>query len=144
MIPFVRAQRVLRAAEKRKHLVCVWKVRENTEAELCGMSAAVKAWIDWRRWSCSHPHSDASSSAHHTSVPCQNMGHFFHGSSLALPSHVLRYGLRTINGSTGGDREDAVATVAALTSSAAETATCMVGEYGTRLWKGAVGLRRGM
>lgn len=30
------------------------------------------------------------------------MGHLFHGVSLASPSHVLKYGLRTAKGRTGG------------------------------------------
>jgi hypothetical protein len=47
-----------------------------------------------------------------TSEPVQNMGHFFHGSSLAFPSHVLRYGLRTMSGRTGGVRDEASATPA--------------------------------
>ena len=38
----------------------------------------------------------------HTSSPVQNMGHLFHGVSLASPSHVLRYGFLTVKGSTGG------------------------------------------
>ena len=46
------------------------------------------------------------------------MGHFVHGSSRALPSHVLRYGFLTINGRTGGVSVDAEATLA---SSAADT-----------------------
>jgi hypothetical protein len=33
------------------------------------------------------------------------MGHFDQGSSRAFCSHVLRYGLRTIRGRTGGARE---------------------------------------
>jgi hypothetical protein len=37
-----------------------------------------------------------------TSSPVQNIGHLFHGVSLASPSHVLKYGLRTTKGSTGG------------------------------------------
>jgi hypothetical protein len=32
------------------------------------------------------------------------MGHLFHGTSRALASQVLKYGVRTINGSTGGVR----------------------------------------
>ena len=39
----------------------------------------------------------------HTDAPVQNIGHLFHGASLASSSHVLRYGLRTIRGSTGGE-----------------------------------------
>lgn len=38
------------------------------------------------------------------SWPVQNMGHLLHGKSRALASQVLRYGFRTINGSTGGVR----------------------------------------
>jgi hypothetical protein len=41
------------------------------------------------------------------SCPVQNIGHFSHGKSRALPSHVDRYGLRTMRGSTGGVRRDA-------------------------------------
>jgi hypothetical protein len=37
-----------------------------------------------------------------TSAPVQNMGHLLHGSSRAFWSHVLRYGLRTMRGRTGG------------------------------------------
>ena len=37
-----------------------------------------------------------------TSSPVQNMGHLFHGVSLASPSHVLRYGFLTVRGKTGG------------------------------------------
>jgi hypothetical protein len=38
------------------------------------------------------------------SWPVQNMGHLLHGTSRALASQVLKYGVRTINGSTGGVR----------------------------------------
>jgi hypothetical protein len=38
------------------------------------------------------------------------MGHFFHGTSRALPSQVLKYGFRTIRGSTGGVRVEQLAT----------------------------------
>ena len=48
----------------------------------------------------------------HTSAPVQNMGHLLHGSSRAFCSHVLKYGLRTINGSTGGWRVEASMTPA--------------------------------
>lgn len=44
-----------------------------------------------------------------TSCPVQNMGQCCHGTSRALGSHVLRYGFRTMSGSTGGVRVDAVA-----------------------------------
>lgn len=37
------------------------------------------------------------------------MGHFDHGLSLAFPNQVLRYGFRTINGSTGGVSREASA-----------------------------------
>ena len=37
------------------------------------------------------------------------MGHLVHGLSLALPSHVDRYGFLTTNGSTGGLRVEAAA-----------------------------------
>ena len=37
-----------------------------------------------------------------TSSPVQNMGHLSHGDSLALPNQVLRYGVRTVRGNTGG------------------------------------------
>jgi hypothetical protein len=40
-----------------------------------------------------------------TSAPVQNIGHLVQGSSRALCNHVLRYGLRTIRGRTGGVRE---------------------------------------
>ena len=42
-----------------------------------------------------------------TSSPVQNIGHLFHGVSLASPSHALKYGFRTANGSTGGVRFEA-------------------------------------
>ena len=61
------------------------------------------------------------------SWPVQNMGHFSQGLSLAFPSHVLKYGLRTINGSTGGvKREDSTneGTAAARTANA-ETSRMM-------------------
>lgn len=37
-----------------------------------------------------------------TCSPVQNMGHLFHGDSLASPSQVLRYGFLTTKGTTGG------------------------------------------
>jgi hypothetical protein len=40
------------------------------------------------------------------------MGHLLQGSSLAFCSHVLRYGFRTMRGSTGGWRVEAAATLA--------------------------------
>jgi hypothetical protein len=40
------------------------------------------------------------------------MGHLLHGSPRAFCSHVLRYGLRTIRGRTGGFNVDAPATLA--------------------------------
>lgn len=55
----------------------------------------------------------------HTSSPVQNIGHLFHGEILASPSHVLRYGLRTIKGKTGGVKVDA----SAIELSSAEPAT---------------------
>lgn len=45
------------------------------------------------------------------------MGQSFQGSFLAFCSHVLRYGFLTINGRTGGWREEAC-TVAASTTAA--------------------------
>ena len=42
-----------------------------------------------------------------TSWPVQNMGHLFQGACLASLSHVLRYGFRTIKGSTGGVSNEA-------------------------------------
>lgn len=48
----------------------------------------------------------------HTSAPVQNMGHLLQGSSRAFCNHVLKYGLRTINGSTGGWRVEASMTLA--------------------------------
>lgn len=56
--------------------------------------------------------SGATARVDRTSPPVQNMGHLLHGSSLAFCSHVLRYGFRTINGRTGGVREEAPATLA--------------------------------
>lgn len=41
-------------------------------------------------------------------MPFQNIGHCFHGSSLALASQVEKYGLRTVRGSTGGVRVEHV------------------------------------
>ena len=38
----------------------------------------------------------------HTSSPVQNIGHLFHGVTLASPSHVLKYGFLTVKGNTGG------------------------------------------
>ena len=54
-----------------------------------------------------------------TSCPVQNMGHLLHGGSRASPSHVLKYGLRTISGRTGGVSVDASTAFA----SSAEAAT---------------------
>jgi hypothetical protein len=48
---------------------------------------------------------------HRTSEPVQNIGHLLHGSSRAFCNHVLRYGLLTIKGRTGGWRVDALATL---------------------------------
>ena len=48
-----------------------------------------------------------------TCAPVQNMGQSSHGGLRAFPSHVLRYGLRTIRGRTGGFSVDASTTVAA-------------------------------
>ena len=42
-----------------------------------------------------------------TCSPVQNMGHLFHGVSLASPSQVLRYGFLTTKGTTGGVRFEA-------------------------------------
>jgi len=44
--------------------------------------------------------------------PVQKMGHFSHGSSRAPVSQVLRYGLRTSKGRTGGVSVEALATAA--------------------------------
>lgn len=41
--------------------------------------------------------------------PFQNMGQLSHGTPRALPSHVLKYGLRTINGRTEGFNDEALA-----------------------------------
>jgi hypothetical protein len=49
----------------------------------------------------------------YTSCPVQNIGHFSHGTSLALPSQVLKYGLRTMSGNTGGVRVEAWPTAVA-------------------------------
>ena len=43
----------------------------------------------------------------HTSSPVQNMGHLCHGVSLASPNHALKYGVRTVKGTTGGVSFDA-------------------------------------
>ena len=51
------------------------------------------------------------------------MGHLLHGTSLALPSHVERYGFRTISGSTGGVSMDASVKLSRLAATAR-----MVGE----------------
>ena len=61
----------------------------------------------------------------HTSVPYQNMGHFVHGSSRALPSHVDRYGFLTIRGRTGGVRTDADAGATLASSAAVIELRCM-------------------
>lgn len=42
------------------------------------------------------------------------MGHRSHGGPRALPSHVLRYGFRTINGTTGGVNVEASVITAAV------------------------------
>lgn len=51
-------------------------------------------------------------SARLTESPVQKMGHCSHGASRER-TQVLRYGLRTINGRTGGVRVEALATAAA-------------------------------
>ena len=53
-----------------------------------------------------------------TSSPVQNMGHFLHGSLLASPSHVLRYGFRTMSGSTGGVSVDECSFASAMAQKA--------------------------
>lgn len=62
-----------------------------------------------------------------TSWPVQNIGHLFHGFSLASLSHKLRYGLRTIRGSTGGVSLDALASklIKARAQAAAVSSWCM-------------------
>ena len=64
-----------------------------------------------------------------TASPVQNIGHLFQGASLASSSHVLRYGLRTINGNTGGVsfEADAEKLQSAEPTAAAAKKQCMVG-----------------
>lgn len=66
-------------------------------------------------------------------MPYQNIGQFFQGSSLAFPSHVLRYGFLTISGRTGGVSVDAVATLAS--SAAGMVPRCIVSRSSTTLAK---------
>jgi hypothetical protein len=47
------------------------------------------------------------------------MGHLFHGTSRALASQVLKYGVRTINGSTGGVRVEQLELAHSSTTAAA-------------------------
>ena len=61
-----------------------------------------------------------------TSSPVQNIGHFPHGFSLASPSQVLRYGLRTMSGSTGGVKVEAYKPASATVHSAASKANCRI------------------
>lgn len=63
----------------------------------------------------------------HTSWPVQNIGHLSHGFSLALVSQRLRYGLRTISGSTGGVSLDALVPklIKARTETVAARSRCM-------------------
>lgn len=75
----------------------------------------------------------------HTSWPVQNIGHLFHGSSLASLSHKLRYGLRTIRGSTGGFSLDALASklIKARAEAAAARSRCMT-VLDCRLWSSRI------
>jgi hypothetical protein len=50
------------------------------------------------------------------------MGHFLHGTSLAFPNQVLRYGFLTISGRTGGVRVEASTTLARSAEEATTTA----------------------
>lgn len=58
-----------------------------------------------------------------TRSPVQNIGHSYHGGSLASPSQVLKYGLRTINGRTGGVSLEAWADKTSADPAAAAAAT---------------------
>lgn len=57
-----------------------------------------------------------------TSWPVQKIGHFVHGASLAFPSQVLRYGLLTTSGRTGGLNVDASTTAESTPAMAAAAA----------------------
>jgi hypothetical protein len=49
----------------------------------------------------------SEASGGHTSCPVQKIGQRFHGTSLAFPSQVLKYGFLTIKGMTGGVKVEA-------------------------------------
>jgi hypothetical protein len=51
-----------------------------------------------------------------TVSPLQNIGQFFQGASRACGSQMLRYGLRTMSGNTGGFRAEALAKAAAASA----------------------------
>lgn len=65
-----------------------------------------------------------------TSSPVQNIGHLFHGVSLASPSQVLKYGLRTTKGNTGGVSFEAPTgrLSSAEPAATAETSQCIAQE----------------
>ena len=69
-----------------------------------------------------------------TSSPVQNMGHFFHGSLLASPSHVLRYGFRTMSGSTGGVSVDEWSFASAIAQKVVKNTEARIAEY--VVWRG--------
>ncbi len=56
------------------------------------------------------------------------MGHLLHGSSLALASHVERYGFRTISGNTGGVNVEASAEASRLAAAAAMVEARMIAD----------------
>lgn len=56
-----------------------------------------------------------------TLLPVQNMGQCSQGTSRALPNQVLRYGLRTISGRTGGVKVEAPT----VTATARSENSCM-------------------
>jgi hypothetical protein len=58
------------------------------------------------------------------------MGHLFHGTSRALVSQVLKYGVRTINGSTGGVREEQLESAGSSTKTAANADLSRILEIG--------------
>jgi hypothetical protein len=55
------------------------------------------------------------------------MGHLSHGGLRALGSHVLRYGLRTISGRTGGVRMDVADDTAASEASRTDNRSSIAG-----------------
>jgi hypothetical protein len=58
------------------------------------------------------------------------MGHLFHGTSRALASQVLKYGVRTINGSTGGVRVEQLERAGSSKQNAANADSSRILEIG--------------